>query len=298
MRYLQNFTYSATALDTYLKCPLQFYYSFVLRISRKDEVSGEIESADIGKLIHCILSEFFTRRTGVPLQERDLDIHDIERFSHKLFEQSYGKNVTGTVYLLKKQIVNHMIDFLKSYYIPLVRKETVTVLGTEYAINYRIGPHALKGRLDSIEKRGKKIYIIDYKTSANPQSLKINYKYLDIKKRESWNDAIGSLQLPFYILLYSRTTYTKIRNLNGMFLFLGKARISSDIEFPLFDNQAHTENTYGLLQDIILRILDEITDPSIPFTPSRNKREVCPSCHFQYICGTQWIVKRYGVKNR
>lgn len=291
IKYLQDFTYNATALDVYLKCPLQFYYSFVLRINKKEEVSGEIERKDIGKLVHRILSEFFAKKIGTPLKEHDLSLHEMERLSHIIFEQSYGKNVTGTVYLLKRQLLLHMIDFLKSYYIPLVKKESVTVLKTEYDINYRIGPHALKGRLDSIEKRDKKIFIIDYKTSANPRSLKINYKHLDINNRDSWNNAIGSIQLPFYIFLYSRITNTKIRNLNGMFLFLGKTKISSDIEFPLFDSQMQIERTYGLLQDIIMKIMEEIKDPSVPFTSSNNKREVCPSCHFQYICGTQWIIK-------
>jgi ATP-dependent helicase/nuclease subunit B len=292
MEYLQGCTYSATSLDTYLKCPLQFYYSFVLRLDKKDELSGEIERVDIGKLVHRILSEYFSRRSGTPLHENDLNPLEMEHLVKKHFEQSYGKHVTGTAFLLKKQIEHHLKDLLKSYYVPLVREESVTVLRTECDIIYRTGPFTLKGRLDSIERRGTKTYIIDFKTSANPNFLRINYKNLDFQKRESWGDAIGSLQLPLYLLLYSQQTGTSISDLNGMFLFIGKTRISRDIEFSLFDNRVHAESTYSLLCDIIFRILDEITDPSIPFTPTENKRACCPSCNFQYVCGTQWIMKR------
>jgi CRISPR/Cas system-associated exonuclease Cas4 (RecB family) len=292
VKYLKDFTYSATSLDTYLKCPVQFYYSYMLRLDKKDDLSVGIEKVDIGKLVHRILAEYFSRRTGALLKTRDLDIHEMEHLIEKHFKQAYGKHVTGTAYLLKKQIEHHLKDFLQSYYIPLVKEESVTILRTEYDIDCRTGPFALKGRLDSIEKRGEKTYIIDYKTGANPVSLKINYKDLDIKRRETWSDSIGSLQLPLYLLLYSRDTKINILHLNGMFLFLGKARISKDIESPLFDHQADTHKIYPLLEDIIFQILDEITDPSIPFTPTQNKRTRCPSCDFHYLCGTQWIMKR------
>lgn len=292
VKYLKNFTYSATSLDTYLKCPVQFYYSYMLRLDKKDDLSGAIEKVDIGKLVHRILAEYFSRRTGALLKTRDIDIHEMEHLIEKHFEQAYGKHVTGTAYLLKRQIEHHLKDFLQSYYIPLVKEEPVTILRTEYDIDCRTGPFALKGRLDSIEKRGEKTYIIDYKTGANPLSLKINYKDLDIKRRETWSDSIGSLQLPLYLLLYSRYTKINIRHLHGMFLLLGKARISKDIESPLFDTQVNAHKMYHLLEDIIFKILDEITDPSIPFTPTQNKRTRCPSCDFHYMCGTQWIMKR------
>jgi len=292
MEYLQGCTYSATSLDSYLRCPLHFYYSFVLRLDKKDELSGEIERVDIGKLVHRILSEYFSGRKGITLRENDLDTREMEHLIEKHFKQSYGNNITGNAYLLKRQVELHLKDLLKSYYIPLVKEKSVTVLGTEYNIRYRKGPFMLKGCIDSIEKRGTKTCIIDFKTGANPHFLKINHKNLDFKKRESWSDAIGSLQLPLYLFLYSQQTATSISDLDGMYLLIGKTRISRDIEFSLFDNRVNAESTYSLLRDIIFRILDEITDPSIPFTPTQNKRTRCPSCNFHYLCGTQWIMKR------
>jgi hypothetical protein len=53
--------------------------------------------------------------------------------------------------------------------------------------------------LDRIKKRSGKIYVIDYKTSANDQYLKINFRKLDPADRNNWSDLIGSLQLPFYL---------------------------------------------------------------------------------------------------
>ncbi len=292
IHYLKDFSYNATVLDTYLKCPLQFYYSYVLKINNRNAFSDNIERADIGNFIHYVLSEYFSRLKGSPLRDIDLNIPAMERLIERLFAQCYGKNQIGAVYLLKVQIINHLKDFLKTYYIPLIQEQSVTILDCEYDIRYRTGPFNVKGRIDSIEKRNGRTYIVDYKISANAQYLKIKPEKLDINKRESWDTALGSLQLPFYLMLYSEHTGAHIRDLNGIFLLLGRTLLNRDIELPLFAGQQDTETLYAQLKTVIFGLLDEITDPSIPFTPTLNKKAWCPSCSFQYICGTQWIGKR------
>jgi hypothetical protein len=42
-----------------LKCPLQFYYSSVLGLSEREEISEIIEKTDLGLLVHSIFKEYF-----------------------------------------------------------------------------------------------------------------------------------------------------------------------------------------------------------------------------------------------
>lgn len=291
IRFLRDYPYSATALDTYLKCQLQFYYNHILRIDKKEEISGDIERSDIGKFVHTALSKYFMKRKGYPLKEADIYVKEMESLIDQLFVKEYGKNPTGATYLLKRQIKSHLNDFLKNYSIPMIKKHSLTILDVECPIKISKDSFNLKGRIDCIEKRDGEIYIIDYKTSSNPNYLKINLDKLDLAKRETWSEAIGSLQLPFYLLLYSEATGKKITNLNGMFLLLGKAKISDKIELPLFEDLENTEETYEILKTIIFQLLEEIVDPSFPFQPTSGRKESCPLCNFQYICGTQWVVK-------
>ncbi len=58
--------YSATGLDAYLKCPLKFYYRFVLKLGQREETTGEIGAAEIGTFVHKVLFEYFSGRTGRP----------------------------------------------------------------------------------------------------------------------------------------------------------------------------------------------------------------------------------------
>lgn len=290
LRFLREFPYSASALDTYLRCQLQFYYSYVLRFDKKEEISGDIERVDIGKFIHHVLSQYFLKRKDYPLKEKDIDLAELDLLIDKLFEKEYGENPAGAIYLLKKQIKSHLRDFFEKYFIPLVRGETVTVLSSEEDIRVEKDSFNFRGRIDAIIRRGEKTVIVDYKTGSNPNYLKINFDKLEIENRETWSEAIGSLQLPFYLMLYSKHTGKAIRDLNGMFLLLGRSLINREIELPLF-TENDREEKYELLKNVLFRLLNEIIDPDVPFRSAMDRKKTCPDCSYQYICGMQWIVK-------
>ncbi|MHB8882049.1 MAG: PD-(D/E)XK nuclease family protein [Thermodesulfovibrionales bacterium] len=286
--FLKDLAYSASALDQYLRCPLQFYYATVLRLGRKEAMTGDIERTDLGTFVHHVLAAYFSKRRGRPLDERDMDLKEMAALVDERFDSMYGPEPAGALYLLKRQAGRHLADLLTDYYIPLVREENVTVLAGEEPLEAMLEGYRLKGRLDSIEQRRGETVIIDYKTGSNKRYLEIDLDSLDPDDRGSWSRAIGSIQLPFYLLLYSLNKNRPIQGLNALFLLLGRAKISKDIELPLFN--AATDIDFEPLKEVILRLLREMTDPGQPFLPAPDMKRTCPSCDFQCICGTRWIV--------
>lgn len=288
--FLRDYHFNATALNQYLKCPLQFYYATVLGISPKDEITGDIERDDLGSFVHNILRRYFLNRKGRPLKESDLVIREMDSLAEALFEKEYGKEPTGALYLLKRQVKRRMADILTCYYIPLSERDELTILEIEESIEVRVDGFILKGRLDSVEQRGGKTVIVDFKTGAGENYLKINIEKLDIARRETWGEAIGSLQLPFYLVLYTEKKRRPIDELNALFLLLGRSKISEEIELPLFDGASPAE-MFVPLKAVIFKLLGEIVDQRIPFTPAGDIKNACPACDFKYICGTPWVVK-------
>lgn len=289
IEFLKDFIYSASSVNKYLKCQLSFYYAHVLKLSKKEDVSGDIDKKGIGGIVHEILSGYFSRQINHKLKETDISIKDIELLADDIFKKNYGENLFGAAYLLKKQIKKRLKELLRGYYIPMIKEKPLTILGSEVKIPpISIDSFKIQGRLDNIEKRGDKICIIDFKTASSNNYLRINFDKLVPDNRDSWCDAIGSLQLPFYLMLYSNYKEAEIKELNGMFLLLGRSVINNDIEHP-FCNDSDVERNYETLQGIILSLLREITDINISFKPAQNKEKICPNCDFRYICGTQWI---------
>jgi len=184
----------------------------------------------------------------------------------------------------------YLLKILQYYYLPLVKEKTVTILESEEPIRVRVDSFNLSGRLDSVEQRDDKTVIVDYKTGSSTNYLKIDLEKLDIDKKETWDKAIGSLQLPFYLLLYTEKKGKPIDKLDALFLLLGRSKISRDVELPLIDVSS-TADMFAPMKIVIFKLLREIINPLLPFAQSNDRKKVCPSCDFQYLCGTQWVVK-------
>jgi ATP-dependent helicase/nuclease subunit B len=287
--YLRGLSYSASAIDTYLSCPLKFYYRYALKLTEKDEAGDGIERSDIGLIVHEALAGYFKSRMGRPLNERDIDADEIAERAKRIFEESYGGVPTGSAYLIMKQIQKRLADYLGNYLTALLKEGDLTMLEAEVDMKAPFHDFILRGRIDAAQKRKGRIHIIDYKTSANKGAYKIAFDKLDPDQRETWS-AIGSMQLPVYRILYAHERNIERTKLNAMFLMLGMTKMNRDIELPLFKEEWGTAETESaVIDEILFRLLKEITDPAVPFHPTPDKKKNCSICDFTAICGTQWV---------
>lgn len=287
---LKSYAFSPTELDLYLGCPLAFYYTRLLRIGKAEVVTGEIARTEIGRSVHTILDGYFSTLKGIPLTERDIDPAVIERLCREHFAVRYGRDLVGAQYLLVNQTVRQLRAFLEQYYLPLIRETRIRVIETEKKMKTGFEGFMLKGRVDCVEERDGRTYIIDYKTGASDK-MKVNFAKLNPADRATWTEAIGSLQLPCYLMIYAGEKAVAPETLNGAYLLLGRSVIGRDIELSLFadnDRQAACE----ALRQVIRSVLEEIMDPLVPFLPSADMKRQCPDCDFRYICGTQWIMAK------
>jgi ATP-dependent helicase/nuclease subunit B len=285
--FLRSRSFDATSLDVYLKCPLQFYYRYVLNMVRKDETRMVVEKVDVGRLVHKILFRYFDKRKGFSLEGKDIDLVEMRILVDSAFEEVYGPEPIGAVYLLREQITRQMEAYLGRYELPLVSNQQVTILHLEHHIECAIGDFRFKGILDRVDMRGEGVWIIDYKTGGSARSLSIDFDLLDPEDRSSWREAIGSLQLPFYRLLWDGMGGLGVERGGAMFLLLGKAHIDQGIELPLFKKEGDHRSLYERAKSVILSLTKEIADIQVPFDPALKKKDACDFCDFQYLCGTQ-----------
>jgi ATP-dependent helicase/nuclease subunit B len=287
--FLEHFVFSATSLDRYLRCPLSFYYHYVLGLRPKDEVPDEIEGRELGNLVHSCLHTYFDRRKGRLLLPADIDTEEMMAVVDETFRRSYGDNATGSLYLVRRQIGQHLQDFLTRYQFPLVRDNDVTVLSLEQTVGGEWNGCRVAGRIDRVERRNGDIVIVDYKTGARGDRLKIRFDKLYGAEREEWPSLIGSLQLPFYLIAYSLGGDQPPEDVDPLFLMLGRSSISSAIEEWLFVAPEGRSEHMRLLEEVIRTLMAEIVDPDSPFRPTGFPERFCPWCDFQSLCGTRWI---------
>jgi hypothetical protein len=221
----------------------------------------------------------------------DLDRAVLDTGIDAAFMKRFGSAVTGANRLLRDQVRRHLGDFLDTYMRNLVMDHRVLVKSVERDITTRQNGFSLRGRLDVVEERDGRPYLIDYKSSANRHNYAVRYAKLDPEDRATWPVAIHTLQLPFYMLLYSAETGIPPTDIQAMFLLLGRTEMDAKIEVPLFDDPSDVSEGWKKLDTVIAGLLDEIVSPDVPFTPAADLRAACARCDFTALCGTAWLKK-------
>jgi hypothetical protein len=287
--YLREFEFTATALDTYLACPLRFYYAYVLRLLEKDEVRDAIDQREIGTLVHKALKTYFDSLANRPMRTADLDVHRMTAVVDRLFEEGYGPEPVGPAFLVKQQLRRQLEAFITGYQIPKAAEEEIVVMELETELSASVDHYRFAGRVDRIERRGSRHVILDYKIGRNDQRVRINPAKLEAGDRSTWSTAIGSFQLPMYMLLYSHVKRVSPEAIEPAYLFLGRNNIDVTIEVPIGAGSYPSADVYRLVRPVMTKLVDEILDPSVDFQPADRLEEACAGCPYHTICGTAWI---------
>lgn len=288
---LKAMQFSSTALDTYLTCPLQFYYRYVLGLYEKEEISGDVERSDVGKIVHKILQEYFAPAKDRKLEVRDIDAERLKKIISENFKSFYGSTQFGEQFFTRRQVEKHLLEFIEQVQKPTVQSSAVIIEALEEKFSAEIDGVQFVGNADRIETRNERTFIIDFKTGHNERNYLINTDELKVGNRETWKETIGSLQLPMYVLLYSTLRNVPPEKIVPTFVFLGKKELDESIEVTLFDSEEQMKEWFPKLKEIILSLVKEIMDMNIPFKPTSDIKNDCPSCAYHTICGTQWVEK-------
>jgi ATP-dependent helicase/nuclease subunit B len=286
---LGQLSYSATMLDTYLHCPLRFYYAHVLGFSERQEVDEEIDRAGIGTFVHEALATYHRQ---IPALSSTVELADPDRMDtvvEQLFIKRLGTDLRGQRLLMKMQVQRQLHRYIAEWRRPLVERERVQIVAVEHRMRHEQDGRVLVGKADHIEMRGDVVHIVDYKTASDDRRYRIRFDKLSAADREGWTHAIGSLQLPFYALLYHWTTGVGLDRLRPSYVLLGKETIGSKTEASLFAEGDDAGALTGTLGAIIRTLLEEISSEEIPFIPAADLKKNCPICPFVDFCGTRWV---------
>ena len=284
LHFLKGFRFSAASLQTYLFCPLKFYFHYPLHLSPKKEAPTEHEREEIGTLVHEILHDYFREKQGRPLTPADLSAEEMEQQVYRKFESEYGKELSGHTFLMRGQVTGHLIDYLAHVELPKVKAGRVEIIGLEQKVMIERRGFTLSGKIDRTESRNGQIVVLDYKTGSNPQNYAIRFDRLVPEERESYRRAIKSLQLPFYHYLYSEAEGVSPAEMESSYLFLGKKKLDKSAEVSLFPDGSKKLASFEALTQVIFNLLNEICDPSVPFFAETDEGRACQTCEYQPIC--------------
>jgi len=287
---------SASAMNKYLACPLDFYYRYLADLGEDQDVEEELEANTFGTFIHNTLEELYTpyahytsdgtkkTSTPPPLSVSGIDtmISQYKQILHKQFMKHFngdeslflkGKNllsyemamaITRNLLMEERVFVNKSsepIDIIMLE-MKLTKSIEIEVNGTKKLIHF-------SGLVDRIDKVGNNYRVIDYK-SGKVTDKDVKFKKLDTPIL-SFKNCKHAVQLALYCLFFKERFNHFPAEAKIISLVDVKANYNLNIE------DGTTEDVCNSLVDLVTDIITELyeTEEVISHNPDSKYCSYC-----------------------
>ncbi|MFR9166645.1 MAG: PD-(D/E)XK nuclease family protein [Dysgonomonas sp.] len=285
---------SASAINMYIDCPLQFYFSIIEELDESDDISETIEANTFGSIFHSIM-EWIYRPLHGKLVTADL-LHNIRKNDNLLtkeIERSFAKNyfktdpekarkLTGQNYLTGEVIRKYVKKVLQTdaKSTPFIYVESERRIKTNYPLPSGLSV-SLKGFIDRIDEVRGKTRIVDYKTGKGELIFKDMEQLFD---KEAKDRPKAIMQVFMYAYLYLLDNPDKIIEpgiyyLRNLFSKNFMPKISCK-NLPNIENFSEYQAEFKVHFDACL---EEIFDTETPFSQTTTGK-ACEWCLFTNIC--------------
>lgn len=268
---------SATALGSYILCPLQFYFSYVEGVREEDEISEEIESNDFGSIFHYVMEKLYYGFKGKRVSKDDIsnlmkDSSQIEKLIEAGFLKYRNLREFKGYNLLIKRLIEKYILLTLEFDLSLApfeyidsEKKIISKLILEDGKEV-----ALKGFIDRIDRIDSFKRVVDYKTGKG----EIKYSNLDdLFETKKFNKNKVAFQMLFYAMLLDEKQPVKL----APYILRNISKNSGG------DEKVVDESEVEQYKEMLKILVKEIFNPEISFYGNRGTR-TCEWCPYSPIC--------------
>ncbi len=290
---------SASAINTYLDCPLKFYFSVLEQIQEEDEITETVERDVFGSILHKVMEDLYAPFKGklvtadlLKLLRKDQPLltGTIARAFAELFFKSpvvrplEGENfLTGEmIRKYAEKILEQDARFTPFHYIESEKKVRATITLSDRRIVQ------LKGFIDRVDSLDRVLRIVDYKTGSG----KLEFESVEgLFDKEAKDRPKAVMQVFLYAWMYQQLPeYTGMPIQPAIYYLRTLFQRSFDpvVEQKKGRGKADKVNSFqdftADFEDKLRQCLDEIFDLDIPFTQTETGK-ACAYCSFRGLCG-------------
>jgi len=252
---LKDFILSPSALNSYLNCPRNFLYSYILRIPILD---SEWEAANYGSAIHKTLEWAIkeAKEKGSYPDQADFNATFVKRLgSQKFISQSK-----------RTEYETRGVASLTGYYSNFIETSPDRIYATEYPLEYvPVENYFIKGFIDRIEKNKDGTFsLYDYKTGAAKSKTQI----ADGKDYESYLNQLRFYKFAFEILNQG----AKVSQVGLIFV--------EEHEKSYYTQLCETDNL--IIKDKIISTYKSLNQ--LNFNPPEPDEHKCKFCDYKQLC--------------
>lgn len=290
---------SASAINTYLDCPLKFYFSVLEQIQEEDEITETVERDVFGSILHKVMEDLYAPFKGklvtadlLKLLRKDQPLltGTIARAFAELFFKSpvvrplEGENfLTGEmIRKYAEKILEQDARFTPFHYIESEKKVRATITLSDRRIVQ------LKGFIDRVDSLDRVLRIVDYKTGSG----KLEFESVEgLFDKEAKDRPKAVMQVFLYAWMYQQLPeYTGMPIQPAIYYLrtLFQRSFNPVVEQKKGRGKADKVNSFqefvADFEGKLRQCLDEIFNLDIPFTQTETGK-ACAYCSFRGLCG-------------
>ncbi len=271
IQYLKTKAVSVSAINLFIRSPLDFYFKYIVQLKEPKQFESDIEMSTLGTIVHDTLEGLYKPYEGNMLTTviltsiTDQLNHELQKHIDLNMGKSNvntGKNlmyIEGAKTMIKKAIELDK-ERIQQSKITLLKMEMDLTCTIPFKINGALIQIRLKGKADRIQQRDNRIEIIDYKTGSTDQS---KLKTINIGKIKDDVNYDKLNQLLYYALMASQSEF----DLPKISVAIQPLK-SWDKGLYFLDEQENKKLDHDLMndyRDCLQEIFNAMTDTSIPF---------------------------------
>ena len=291
VRLLREKYLSASALQSYLACPAQFYYRSVCGLKEQEEVSESLEANDIGNVFHAVMQALYSVPDGIVTRTYLQSLLEGTRIKDavrpRVLEALNSFEVSGRNIIFEDLVCRYVRKAVERD-IALLQgtgDDCFHILGLELKRFWEQDGFRFIGYIDRLDScRPGEVRVVDYKTGkvTDEDFLITDGNAADVVDKLFGPDNAKRPKIALQLYLYDRMVadHPDCR---------GRRIVNSIYQTSrLFVRDVESVAVGGTFQTLMAErlhgLLAELADTAVPFSRTEDLK-TCEWCDFKNICG-------------
>ncbi|MDP5075031.1 MAG: exodeoxyribonuclease V subunit gamma [Flavobacteriales bacterium] len=188
---LLEYGISPSAINKFMRCPLDFYYRYVVGLGEVESLEENMEASTFGSIVHDVLETLYKRYVGKTMRDEDFNGFKLDTLIDEAIHRLYNSNFELAGFdIIMRRIVHRMIEVVLEH--DQLKFSEARANGEERIVNGvevelkadlpmdKIGvniPASVRGKADRVDEQNGNFMVLDYKTgSVKTDELKLSDK--------------------------------------------------------------------------------------------------------------------------
>ncbi len=290
---------SPSALNTFISCPLDFYYKYILGLREDKTVEENIEASSFGTFIHEVLEDIFNNNFLTPKQKISVEVLKKEKKHLKDYlkdkylkkfsknDIKYGQNKLS--FDISLDLLNSFIDYQikeleKNPDTPICIKELEKNIEAKFdlMVNGETKEIKIHGNVDRIDRLGSVYRIIDYKSGkCDSKKVSINkpktIDKLNLKTIINSDTKGYARQLLMYALMFKQTFKERKNFTAGIISMINIKSWLQNVHITGWDTELIDDKILEVFEKELLEVVAKMYDPDFEYKHNP-KAKYCEYC--------------------